>query len=530
MSSTSPNLGLTLYDSTTDQVVTFATFRAVWGGPATTSNFYKIDTAWGLLDGRIDILEAYRGAIPTSASFISANYYEATVSAITAYTTGMTIILSVDTTSSGTVTLNINALGTKSVMKVDSTGTAINLTGSDLVDGRQYLFIYDGTRWTWVSANSADQIQIVGTAGNFVKIGSTNNLEDSTSNATTFAVAAKGVTNGDSHDHVGGDGAAIVEGALSFTDITTNNASTTKHGLLPKLSNVSTEYLNGVGSWVSVSGAKFSADGRLTLTTATPVTTSNVTGATTVYYTPFIGNQIGLYSSSVWTGITFSELSLALGTVTSGLPYDIFIYNNAGTATMEKLAWTDGTTRATALTTQDGVLVKTGDATRRYIGTIYTTSTTATEDSLTNRYVWNLYNRVPRLFYFTDTTNSWSYTTAAWRQWDNTSANQVNFVVGWTIEPVEASFTAASYCTGIVNYTFAGIGLDRSTTASDAKINGLMFGPADTSVAGTAIYQDYPSVGKHYLAAMEYGRTSATFVGDDGNANIKTGLSGSIIG
>ena len=531
MSSTTPYLALTLYDSSTDQAVSFATFRAVWGGPATSSNFYKIDTGLFDLDARIDILESYRGAIPVSSNYISANYYEASgITAITAYTSGMTIILAVDTTSSGTVTLNINALGTKSVTKVDSSGAIINLTGSDLVKGRKYLFVYNGTQWVWVSANSADQIQIVGTAGNFVKIGSTNNLEDSSSNASTFAVAAKGVTNGDSHDHVGGDGAAIVEGALSFTDITTNNSSSTKHGLLPKLSNVSTEYLNGVGAWVAVSGTKFATDGRLTLTTGVPVTTTDVTGATTVYYTPFTGNQIGLYASSVWTSVTFTELSLALGTVTSGLPYDIFIYNNAGTATMEKLAWTSGTARATALTTQDGVLVKSGDATRRYMGTIYTTSTTATEDSLTNRYVWNLYNRLPRTFYFTDTTNSWSYTTTAWRQWNNTSANQVNFVVGWSLEPVNASFVAVSYCTGIVNYTFGGIGLDRSTTASDAKINGLMFGPADTSVAGTAVYQDYPGVGKHYLAAMEYGRTAATFVGDDGNANLKTGMTGNIIG
>ncbi len=251
MTTSTPNLGLTLYNSTTDQSEYFSNFRAVIAGPASTSNFYKIDTAWGALDTRIDILEAYRGAIPVSATFISANYYESTVSAITSYISGMTIILDVNATSSGTVTLNISSLGVKSLMKVDSTGTPINLTGSDLVIGRRYLFEYDGTRWLWVSANSADQIQIVGTSGNFVKIGSTNNLEDSGSSSSTFAVAAKGVTNGDSHDHVGGDGSAIVEGALSFTDITTNNATTSKHGLLPKLSGSSSQALKGDGTWGS---------------------------------------------------------------------------------------------------------------------------------------------------------------------------------------------------------------------------------------------------------------------------------------
>jgi hypothetical protein len=49
-----------------------------------------------------------------------------------------------------------------------------------------------------------------------------------------YAPIAKGVTNGNSHDHVGGDGAAIVEAAITLADNTTNNSSTTKHGFLIK--------------------------------------------------------------------------------------------------------------------------------------------------------------------------------------------------------------------------------------------------------------------------------------------------------
>ena len=181
MTSTTPNLSLTLYDSSTDQSVLFSTFRAVWGGPATTSNFYKIDTAYGVQAAQILALQASKGATLVSALYVSANYYAITgISGITAYTTGMSIILTLDTTSSGIVTLNINSLGIKSVMKVDSTGTAIDLTGSDLVKGRYYLFSYDGSRWLWVSANSADQIQIVGTAATAVAVGSTNNLVSTT--------------------------------------------------------------------------------------------------------------------------------------------------------------------------------------------------------------------------------------------------------------------------------------------------------------------------------------------------------------
>lgn len=152
MSTTTPYLGLTLYDSSGDQAVTFATFRAVWGGTASTSNFYKVDTAISSLNTRVTSLENNAGAISVPLSYISANYYEATgISGITAYNTGATIIINLDTTSAGTVTANINSLGTKSLMKIDSAGSPVNIAGTELKKNVRYLFVYDGTRWLWVS-------------------------------------------------------------------------------------------------------------------------------------------------------------------------------------------------------------------------------------------------------------------------------------------------------------------------------------------------------------------------------------------
>lgn len=51
------------------------------------------------------------------------------------------------------------------------------------------------------------------------------------------------------HSHISGEGTLIPEGGLSLSDVTTGDASTTKHGLCPKLSNDATEYLNGIGTW-----------------------------------------------------------------------------------------------------------------------------------------------------------------------------------------------------------------------------------------------------------------------------------------
>ena len=45
---------------------------------------------------------------------------------------------------------------------------------------------------------------------------------------------------------------AVNDSDVVFTDITTGNASTTKHGFLKKLSNVATEFLNGAGNFVAI--------------------------------------------------------------------------------------------------------------------------------------------------------------------------------------------------------------------------------------------------------------------------------------
>ncbi len=46
-----------------------------------------------------------------------------------------------------------------------------------------------------------------------------------------------------------GVGATVTEAEIVLADNTTNNASTSKHGFLKKLSNVATEFLNGQGNF-----------------------------------------------------------------------------------------------------------------------------------------------------------------------------------------------------------------------------------------------------------------------------------------
>jgi hypothetical protein len=172
-------------------------------------------------------------------------------------------------------------------------------------------------------------------------------------------------------------------------------------------------------------------NGRLTTESGVPVSTSDRTAQSTIYFTPFNGNRIALYDGTRWKLYTFTERSLALSGLTSGKNYDVFIYDNAGTLTLElSAAWTDDNTPADAITTQDGISVKSGALTRRWIGTIRTTGTTTTEDSESQRFVWNLYNQVPRKFGKAEADVSHTYGTASFRNFNNTTDTQSAFVSG----------------------------------------------------------------------------------------------------
>lgn len=87
--------------------------------------------------------------------------------------------------------------------------------------------------------------------------------------------------------------------------------------------------------------------GRLTLTSGTAVTTSDVTGATTIYYTPYLHDVIELWDGTRWVANTFAETSLAIGTVVNGQAYDVFGYLSSGALALEQLEWQSATVTVT---------------------------------------------------------------------------------------------------------------------------------------------------------------------------------------
>jgi hypothetical protein len=246
-------------------------------------------------------------------------------------------------------------------------------------------------------------------------------------------------------------------------------------------------------------GFIYPACGRLTLTSVTPVTTSDVTGATTLYYTPYTGDQIALYNGATWDLITFPEISIAIPSGTSQM-YDVFIYNNGGTATLELLAWTSDTARATALVLQNGILCKTGALTRRYVGSVRTTTVSGqTEDSIVNRFLWNYYNRVPRLLQKSEATNH-TYATVAYRYWNNDTTQHVNYICGVVEELSVYNLYALVNSSNTSYLSRVTVGEDKSNGSSYCLLATFVTQLGPQGMAQKA----YPLLGYHYLAMLEY--------------------------
>src|SRR3990167_1706376 len=134
----------------------------------------------------------------------------------TGYVEGERWCIKMNTTCSNDATINRDGLGAIYIQKHKPDGTLIGIRSGELVLNQIVDIVYNGTKFV---------------------------AQD---------VTYEHVTNGNLHDHSGGDGAAIVEAAITLADNTTNNASTTKHGFLKKLSNVSTEFMGGTGAWTSL--------------------------------------------------------------------------------------------------------------------------------------------------------------------------------------------------------------------------------------------------------------------------------------
>jgi hypothetical protein len=203
----------------------------------------------------------------------------------------------------------------------------------------------------------------------------------------------------------------------------------------------------------------------------------------------------GLWRVNILTANTFELLTLAKANSTGN-----GTYTSGGTWQRAD----QNTTRATQLALQDGVYVRSGAASRRYLGTIRTLSDQTAgrcEDSKVRRFVWNYYHRLERRFEIKDANSSWNYLNATtWRPWRQQATSRVEFVQGLAEDPIYLNFIGAAQPEASA-YAMTGIGLDVSN-ATSTTLN--MSTPQGITAMTQSTFNEQVTSGYHFLQLVEW--------------------------
>lgn len=274
--------------------------------------------------------------------------------------------------------------------------------------------------------------------------------------------------------------------------------------------------------------------GRLTLTTATPVLTSTVSGATTIYYAPYAGRCVPLYNGAFFQMHDIGgELSQATTDATkspaacaANSNYDLFVWCDAGTFRCTRgPAWSSDTARGTGAGTTEleriaGILtnknaITNGPGANRgtFVGTVRSNGSSAIDfvigaqgtEALIG--IWNCYNRCALTPLCGESTASWTYNSTTWRKPNNASSSRISFVRGLDEDAV-MSIYQLGISSGASSDAEIGINLDSATAAPGGIVPYLAI-DSYTAVA-SAIYSGFPGLGWHYLQAMERQYTTAS--------------------
>lgn len=318
--------------------------------------------------------------------------------------------------------------------------------------------------------------------------------------------------------------------------LATSSSSVSYTMTLPAALGVSGQYLQQTTTTGALAFASLPVQipgGRLTTETGVPISTTDRTAQGTIYYTAYVNNLIWLYSGTQWVQFNFAETSLAL-TATSGKNYDVFMYSNSGTPTLElSAAWASDTARTDALTRQDGVLVKSGATTRLWLGTIRASGANVTADSIGGvssavggqGFVCNYYNAVRRPLKDIDTTSTWSYTSATIRQANAATGNKVEVVVCQVgLEAEAVAIGKMGVYSNITRTGNIGVGLDTTTAFSGLVTSANNEAATNIDATVTGSYAGYPGIGYHYLSWNESGLTAGGSVFYGSGNNTQSGL------
>lgn len=288
--------------------------------------------------------------------------------------------------------------------------------------------------------------------------------------------------------------------------------------------------------------------GRLTMTSVTPIIAADVIAGTALYYTPYIGNICPVWNGSAFESETFSELTLTLNSNhLASTIYDLYVINDDETIRLVSgPAWNNsaagsGARGAGAGTAEielvNGLWVNKNAMTARYGAT--TVSVGAREGTLVGIMfmdgsngqltchttygqsrkfgLWNAYNRRQITLKAGDGTNSWASVNGAgsFRSSRNDSTNSLTILAGLADEWFDLGFLQSVSVATTDDVTIA-IGVNSTSTASGKQ--GRALPNATTRLDLVARYLMPPAIGRNTVSALEKApSTSGTFYGDEDN-------------
>jgi hypothetical protein len=326
--------------------------------------------------------------------------------------------------------------------------------------------------------------------------------------------------------------------------------------------------VSGSGTAWAVKMPPHAPQGRLSLVSGVPVSASDVTGATSIYYVPAVGSYVPVFDGTAFRARDIgAQVTHALTSNTghtlyqaAGAVYDEWLFWDGSAVKLGNgPSWAVGavagstTARGTGagsteLEMHQGFLVNknsmqvrwgagAGDITTvparqaTFVGSFSPTAHGQATDTRAKRLMFNAYNKADRAMRIQDPANTWTYSVSAYRQANGNAANQLEFLSGLAGVAVHAHLSAVAFSsTATHRGVFSAIGLDGLTV------------PEDTTTAFTyvteqsqqllATYDGVPGLGLHRLVWLEFGGgtdVQTWFGTNNGGALVRTGLFGGML-
>ena len=167
---------------------------------------------------------------------------------------------------------------------------------------------------------------------------------------------------------------------------------------------------------------------RMSLSETTAIPTTDITSASAIYIHPFKGNVISLYdiAENKWNLSNIpGTLKIDLSCPSADTNYDIYLYKSGNNFLADFVQWNSSAAGSSSPPTrgyQDGTAVRSGQANKRLIGCLRTTTANRTEQSFggnvaggahPKQFLWNAQNIIPITTYSFEPAIRYQYTVPA---------------------------------------------------------------------------------------------------------------------